>query len=148
MDPYFSERALFYAYLTSRIAIPIKILGASFYLRKKAGEEVEMRTHAELLQSQLLDFREKFPNQAVECRVLKGRSGSQLHDRYIVSDDDVYLLGSSFHDFGGRATTIFKVPAPDEMISKAYEWLRDEHSIDLDTFVERIKSKTDDTEGD
>lgn len=147
LDPYFSEHAVFYAYVISRLSVPIRILGAAFYLKKKVDpENKESLTHAEHLLETLNKFRSSIPNQTVECRVLKGSSSSQLHDRYIVSDENVYLLGSSFHEFGGRATTIVKVPAPESMIAKADEWWQDEFSTDLTEFVDYIKNLNDETE--
>lgn len=41
-------------------------------------------------------------------RLLTGKSS--LHDRFIIADDQVWLLGSSFNELGVRATTITKVP--------------------------------------
>lgn len=44
----------------------------------------------------------------VHCRLLKGRAS--LHDRFIVSDDRVWMLGCSLNEFGIRATTLVRVP--------------------------------------
>lgn len=45
----------------------------------------------------------------VSVRVLKGEKSS-LHDRYIATEDRIWLMGCSFNNFGERATTITKVP--------------------------------------
>ena len=46
----------------------------------------------------------------VHCRMLKGDK-SALHDRFIVSDDKVWMLGCSLNEFGKRATTLIRVPS-------------------------------------
>lgn len=146
LDAYFSENAIFYAYATTSLKVSIRILGAAFYLKKKKDvDNPESPKHAELLLDKLNELRRKVPLQSLECKVLKGGDTSKLHDRYIVSDDSVYLLGSSFHEFGGRATTIIKVPVATDMIEKADEWWNDEHSTDLEQFVEHLKNTSDDT---
>lgn len=46
----------------------------------------------------------------VHCRLLKGEK-SALHDRFIVADDKVWMLGCSLNEFGERATTLIRVPS-------------------------------------
>ena len=65
------------------------------------------------------------PLQKIECRVLRGEK-SPLHDRFLVIDDNVYLLGSSLNEVGNRTTTISRVPAPGEMIDQAESWWADD----------------------
>lgn len=96
-----------------------------------------------LLQA-LQDYKASFPGQKIECRVLKGNDRSPLHDRYIVIDNTAYLLGSSFNEFGTRATTLIKVPAPEVMIKKAEEWWnKNSKSIILNEFVENLNMSDD-----
>jgi hypothetical protein len=60
------------------------------------------------------------PFQKLECRMLRG--DSILHDRFVVSDQSVWYLGSSFSEFGNRATCIARVPkASDTEILKEIE---------------------------
>ncbi len=44
----------------------------------------------------------------VECRLLSNKP--LLHDRLIVADDNVWMLGSSLNHFGKKATTLIRVP--------------------------------------
>lgn len=44
----------------------------------------------------------------VYCRMLKGKAS--LHDRFIVADDKVWMLGCSLNEFGVRATTLIRIP--------------------------------------
>lgn len=46
----------------------------------------------------------------VRCRMLKGEK-SALHDRFIVADEKVWMLGCSLNEFGKRATTLIRVPS-------------------------------------
>jgi hypothetical protein len=78
----------------------------------------------ENLFAQLIQYTSAVPQQKIECRVLRGNK-SPLHDRFLVIDDEVYLLGSSLNEFGSRTTTISRVPAPGEMIKQAETWWAD-----------------------
>lgn len=55
----------------------------------------------------------------VHCRMLKGDK-SALHDRFIVSDDKVWMLGCSLNEFGKRATTLIRVPS--RYCKKLIDW--------------------------
>jgi hypothetical protein len=79
---------------------------------------------AEMLERGIANYEKAYPAQQIECRILRGGK-SPLHDRYIVIDDDVYLLGSSLNEFGNRTTTIVKAPAPKKMIGQAVNWWED-----------------------
>ena len=63
----------------------------------------------------------------VLCRVLKGGS-SRLHDRFIIADHQVWYLGSSFSEFGGRACSLAKLSDSAAMCVKSYveEWWNSE----------------------
>lgn len=148
LDPYFGSVDIRYAFIISNLAVPIQIISSAAFLRTeienaaiKAGKTI---TQAEALLSAQEQYFNVFPRQKIACRVLKGRDKSPLHDRYIVIDDQVYLFGSSFNEFGTRATTLIKIPAPKAMIEQAVDWWADEtKTIDLKDFVTRIKSATD-----
>jgi hypothetical protein len=99
--------------------------------------------NAALLKREFANYRKAFPHQPIECKVLKSRSDkSPLHDRYIVVDESVFLLGSSLNEFGSRATTLIKVPAPSVMISQAENWWNEANGcVQLDDFVKALKAK-------
>lgn len=136
LDPYFGAGDLFYAYIIRNISVPIQILSSASFLNMKidVSDGSKISTGA-MLGKALGDYKKTFPMQQIECRVLRGDK-SPLHDRYIIINDTVYLLGSSFNEFGTRATTLFKVPAPEPMIEKAVEWWTDSSkSILLSDFL-------------
>ena len=59
----------------------------------------------------------------ITCRVLKGEK-SMLHDRFIMVDNQVWNMGSSFGEFGARACTLSKLSESAGKIVKGYveEW--------------------------
>lgn len=63
----------------------------------------------------------------IECRLLTGQKAA-LHDRYMVADDQVWMLGCSLNEFGNRATTLIRVPKDYRMklVERAEEWWNDE----------------------
>ena len=62
----------------------------------------------------------------VKCRVMRGQS--DLHDRFLVVDNNVWILGTSLNNFGERATTIAMVPEESraKIISKVDSWWFDD----------------------
>ena len=63
----------------------------------------------------------------IQCRLLTGKK-AELHDRFIVADDQVWMLGCSLNEFGNRATTLIRVPKDyrKKLIDRAEEWWKDE----------------------
>lgn len=125
LDPYFGAGDLFYVYLIRNASIPVQIITSAAFLKKNAiGPKGGKMRQGILLDRALKKFRRAVPFQNVEIKVLPGKD-SPLHDRYLVVDDTVYLLGSSLNEFGSRATTLIKVPHPLPMIEKAKQWWGD-----------------------
>ena len=58
----------------------------------------------------------------VTCRVMRGKS--DLHDRFLIVDNRAWILGTSFNNFGERATSIALVPEESraKIISKIEAW--------------------------
>lgn len=44
----------------------------------------------------------------IECRLLRGKAA--LHDRIIIADRNIWMIGCSLNEFGVRASTLFRVP--------------------------------------
>lgn len=61
----------------------------------------------------------------VVCRLLRGTAA--LHDRLIIADDNVWMLGCSLNEFGVRATTLIRVPQDysPKLIAKVDQWWND-----------------------
>ena len=83
-------------------------------------------------------YKTQYSSQKIECKLLLGGK-SPLHDRYIIVDDEAYLLGSSLNEFGSRATTIIKIPAPKKMIEQAHSWWGD--NLLCPNIEDHLKSK-------
>jgi hypothetical protein len=133
LDPYFGAVDLYFVYILKSVSIPVQIISSAAYLGRKLKDSPTM--YADHLLNGLKQFRKQFPYQKIECKVLKGNDKSPLHDRYIVVDDAVYLLGSSFNEFGSRATTLVKVPVPELMIQKAIDWWNDPENDTIEDYV-------------
>lgn len=79
----------------------------------------------------------------VECRLLIGKK-AELHDRFIVADDQVWILGCSLNEFGNRATTLIRVPKDyrKKLVDRAEEWWNDESlTEDINDAKENDKTK-------
>lgn len=132
-DPYFNVSDLIeYAFYIENSGVKLKILnakGSSFIDKAKAKE----------LSEAINEYNSK-PFQKIECRMLRG--DSILHDRFIVSDSNVWYLGSSFSEFGNRATCIGKVPeSTDIQIIKEIEkwYYNDEFTESIEDYSKEIE---------
>ena len=141
LDPYLGAGDLYYAYLIQNTTVPIQILSSDAFLKKKVQLSPGRTTREAYRLSRALDrYRRALPGQSIQIRVLLG-SKSPLHDRYLVVDDSVYLLGSSLNEFGSRATTLIKVAAPRPMMAQALAWWGDPVKTQaLDDYVHSLKS--------
>ncbi len=127
-DPYFSSRDfLTYGIQVTSLDIILKIITSAAFLRSKVDEGTELCQGETLNEVLTTVFNQ---GMEVRCYVLKGRK-SPLHDRFIVVDDEVYLLGSSLSEFGSRATTLYRVPDPNLLIRQAEHWMKDEENCPL-----------------
>lgn len=140
LDPYFGAPDLYYAYLIQNTSVPVQILTSAAFLKSTivsaSGKKIKQ---AFPLKREVEKFKRTFPCQSIEVKVLSGGT-SPLHDRYIVIDEKVYLLGSSFNEFGSRATTLIKVPHPELMIIQALTWWNDTpQTYDLEGYIKHLK---------
>lgn len=69
----------------------------------------------------------------MKCHVVLGKG--MVHDRFILLDNDGWLIGSSFNEFGNRASTIVKMPnsAFVTISNRVKSWIKDS-SICKDLF--------------
>ncbi|HYO55016.1 VPA1262 family N-terminal domain-containing protein [Archangium sp.] len=104
--------------------LPIQLLGARSFLKQKLQKDAE-ETEGDLLLKRLGELSALDPSLVLQCRVMRGSRKSPVHDRFLVVNDDVYLLGSSLNEFGSRATTLFKIPDPRRLIAELEAWWED-----------------------
>lgn len=142
-DPYFSASDFmdFGIYVTSD-NMTLQLLSSAFFLKEKI-EETSNITYGNQLNDVIVQVKNRSSNgMKVKCHVLAGRKKSPLHDRFIVIDNDVYILGSSLNEFGTRATTLFKVPNPKPLIRQANNWFDNpEYSKPLEEWVSKSKGR-------
>jgi len=149
-DPYLSASDVIQLVPFVRIQrLPIWLLGSKSFLKMKSYESSKrpagntllkclrefiasrgfvktppVETEGDVLLRQLRELHTQDTTLNLSCRVLRGDK-SPVHDRFLVVDDDVYLLGSSLNEFGSRATTLFKAPAPERLIDIVEGWWKD-----------------------
>ena len=67
----------------------------------------------------------------ISCRIMKGKAA--LHDRFIIADEKMWMLGCSLNEFGVRATTLIRVPQAyaNKMIITAEHWWNNEKLTEI-----------------
>lgn len=114
--------------------VPVKILSGKKEL-KQDGKRAKLATA-------IKEFNDKGIAK-IECRLLIGRK-AELHDRFIVADDNVWMLGCSLNEFGNRATTLIRVPKDyrQKLIDRTMEWWSDETlTVDLNDVEDNDNTK-------
>jgi hypothetical protein len=64
------------------------------------------------------------------ARKLPGRERSPVHDRMLIVDGAVFMIGSSLSELGSRATTLFRAPHPEKLVAEFNVWW--EGALELD----------------
>ncbi len=124
VDPYFDDTELGrFALAVGHTSAPIKILTSAEGLRtnakrdsQPAGARLGARAQA-VMQGPAAQKR-------IEIRVMAGVR-PDVHDRFLMVDDALWLLGSSLNEFGSRGTMLVAVPDPRPVSAKIQEaWER------------------------
>lgn len=130
-DPYFDINVLKnYVFDVKNVRVNIKII------MEKTWKDI---TEAKKIWAAINAYNGVEQLSSISCRVLKGECS--LHDRYIVADDAVWLLGTSLNNIGNKVSTIIKIPsaAAKNVISSLENlWLR-KNSDTLDRRIKRIE---------
>jgi hypothetical protein len=110
IDPYFAaEEMADFALAVGRVDLPIQILSSAMHLRKSFEKnDVE---HGDRLLKMVEQLRSMNTMNPFEIRVLPGKA-SQIHDRFLLVDQRIWLLGSSLNEFGSRGTMMVALPDP------------------------------------
>lgn len=143
-DPYLSAKdVLDFAIEVRAMGVEIKLLSSKKFLDEKENKE-EKITNGEKLYDMINQLNEKNKYNKFNCRVLKGRKKSPLHDRFIIIDKNAYILGSSLNEFGSRETTLFKVPNAKPLIKQANFWFsKDDESISIEEWMKNKENTMD-----
>lgn len=122
-DPYFgSMDVVEFAFHIKNSGVKINILNSKETVSKEEAQNI----------AKVINGYNDKPFSKIEVRILRGKS--ILHDRFIVTDKNVWFIGSSFNEFGNRATCIAKVPeSSGKVIIKEIEkwYYSDEYSQNI-----------------
>jgi hypothetical protein len=146
-DPYLSAKDVInFALFITGTNMSLRLLSSASFLSTEITDGGCVITQGEKLYDTLECLKQQDKNFRAECKVLRGKK-SPLHDRLIVIDKDVYLLGSSLNEFGSRATTLFKAPNAVKMITEMEKfWMDSQISIGLGDWVSNIRKGTNNGE--
>jgi len=126
-DPYFNSKDIVnFAMQIQNIGVKIKIINSKKFIKKDEAKKIV----------ELLAEYNKLPFSKIEVRMLRGNS--ILHDRFIITDTNVWFIGSSFNEFGKRATCIAKVPESSnvQIIKEIEKWFsKPEYSEDINDYA-------------
>lgn len=126
IDPYFTKvEATLYLPWVTRSTAKNEILTSSHGLRQispsieeNEGQEskVGRRVKRELAHLQALstELNDGLAARRINPTVVKVMTGSRppVHDRFLIIDGNIWLLGSSLNNFGTRGTMMVELPAP------------------------------------
>ena len=141
VDPYFVDPRAFFVYgLTPyNPNVTIRFLTSKQGLKQNYKDNTLMEvTKLEKLCSEMASTNHVGP---IECKIMTGNKAA-CHDRFIVADNKVWLLGSSLNNLGDRLTVIIKAPYPEEILNYLTDiW---EESEKIGDWVKRNTKKTKD----
>lgn len=133
VDPYFTEVGvrLYLPWVTGS-AVENEILTSSGALRgisvegESEGEDEEgRRARRELSHLTALSYEldRAFAARQINVTRVKVMQGKRppIHDRFLVVDESVWLLGSSLNEFGTRGTMMVELPVPSEVVPELVE---------------------------
>jgi hypothetical protein len=110
LDPYFSRNDLLrFGLATSIHRLPVQILTSAEFCEQDDDElNVE---NGEALLTALESVRHQDPRLSIDVRVMLGRK-SPVHDRFLIVDETVWVLGASLNEFGDRGSLLLRLPPP------------------------------------
>lgn len=126
-DPYFNEKD-FVDFVIQAASLNVKI--------RIINSKAELKNDILLsLKQMIADYNKHMGiDDYVQCRVLRG-GDSMLHDRFIVVDDRVWYMGSSFSEFGTRACSLALLAPSASLSVKTYIeewWNSDEYTMPIE----------------
>lgn len=134
-DPYLSAADVVdFAAFATTARMKVRLLGAAAFLNRKST--VAGRKEGDLLAAQIAALLEADKSLLLDCRVLLGRDRSPIHDRFLMLDDRVFVIGSSLNELGSRLVTLYRVPNGPKMAGVLEEWWNNaERARDLDVWL-------------
>jgi hypothetical protein len=118
VDPYFGALDLSqYFFANSNWSVPIRILTSAAFLKKRRDREEPLTEEGDAIlqfRDKLLESLQSRPGLGtpqVMIRVMAGEK-SPIHDRFIVADTSIWMIGSSLNELGSRGTVTLRLPNP------------------------------------
>ncbi len=166
VDPYFRASELHFVLRVSNIKVPIKILSSAEVLKEHVSEEETLSkdilklvrkrlskdsylhsflskriqvTHGDQLLNALNNLSSSKSINKIEVHVMSGKR-PEIHDRFLLVDNKVWLIGSSLNELGSRGTMITSV-ASAKLIKKELEvaWNRADA---LDVWLQKHRNRS------
>ena len=113
-DPYLADLELLWFAHDTKIGVEIVILTS-----REAGFDDDLHALGSMA-FQLRQLQEKRPEGSVRAHVMRGRP-PPLHDRFLVCDQTVWMVGNSFGTVGERAGVVVRLPDHEEPITNLSE---------------------------
>lgn len=112
-DPYFGGDDLLRTLLAVKDPkVPIQVLAGADHLRSRRNDGSEECDH---LEQQIQEATGTSRMNPLTVHVMLG-APPPLHDRFLLIDDDLWLLGSSLNVFGDRGSMLLRVPDPEPVL--------------------------------
>jgi hypothetical protein len=108
IDPYFGvEDLLSFPLATTIRNLPVRILTSADFCGAYSRDG--LKENGENLFAALESIREQTPGLTIDIKVMPG-SKSPVHDRFMIIDGWVWVLGASLNEFGERGTLLLRLP--------------------------------------
>ncbi|WP_438039894.1 VPA1262 family N-terminal domain-containing protein [Sorangium sp. So ce128] len=137
IDPYFARPELVrFALAVGQIDAPISILTSAEVLKAMDPSSNNMEK-GDVLHAEIQNLATQKDINTFKIRVMPGERPI-IHDRFLVVDDRIWLLGSSFNEFASRGTMIISLSHPELVRDKLRQawndaeelasWLHERHA--------------------
>lgn len=139
LDPYFGCYELQRYFIGGgTLGVPIRILTSATYLSSESEKDNPDKEFGELLWNFSKQLESELKGMvSYSIRVMPGRK-SPIHDRFIVADDNVWLIGSSLNEFGDRGTMAIRLPNPQMVFPNiTKEW---DNAMDLNDWIKQRRA--------
>jgi hypothetical protein len=109
LDPYFGRGDLLvFALSTTKHGLPFRVLTSHDFCT--SGEDPDLKIErGDALAKTLDSLRAQDPRLNIEIKVMPGQK-SPVHDRFLIVDATVWILGASLNEFGSRGSMLMKLP--------------------------------------
>lgn len=132
VDPYLgAEELRRFGLASQHPESKIMFLTSAMYLKND--------TNAKELAAEVINIDQSDPSLLIEVKVMPGKR-PEIHDRFLVLDSQVWMLGSSLNEFASRGTMMVRLPYPRPIVHKIEEiwdsavdfddWMKDRRSVD------------------